>query len=173
MYSSRTGKLYNVLQIDGNDKITPELIEIMKNYDGIIFTSPTFNQSLVGIPGNIKYIDISASNCYKQPITNFPSSLIGIAFHASFAANNSHSDFSYLPYGIKIIYFTLNSFGLSPFKLDLPPSVEYFALGDKIHIVDMTHREVKKILPNDIHTVKSHIIFDIPFNYRYKYPIGF
>ena len=172
MYSSRIGKFYNILQIDENNKITLELVEIMKNYDGIIFTSTIFNQSLVGIPGNIKYIDISASNFYNQHITNLPASLIGIAFHASFARNKS-SDFSQLPYGIKIIYFTLNSFGLSPFNLDLPPSVEYFALDDKIYIVDMAHREVKKILPNDIHTVKSHIIFDIPFNYRYKYPFGF
>jgi hypothetical protein len=173
MYSSRIGKLYNVLQIEGNNKITPELIEIMKNYDGIIFTSLIFDQSLVGIPSNIKYIDISASKSYNQPITNLPASLIGIAFHSNFVANNSHSNFSYLPYGIKIIYFTSYCFGLSPFKLDLPPSVEYFALENKIYIIDMTNREVKKILPNDIHIAKSHIIFDIPFNYKYKYPLGF
>jgi len=173
MYSSRIGKLYNVLQIDENNKITPELIEIMKNYDGVIFTSPTFNQSLAGIPGNIKYIDISASKSYRQPLTNLPASLIGIAFPANFTANNSHGDFSHLPYGIKIVYFPSDRFSLSLFNINLPPSVEYFAFEDNLYMVDMVYREVKKILPNDIHTVKSHIIFDIPFNYRYKYPIGF
>ena len=173
MYSSRTGKLYNVLQIDGNDKITPELIEIMKNYDGIIFTSPNFNQSIAGIPNNIKYIDISASNCYKQPITNLPSSLIGIAFPESFTTNKSNGDISHLPYGIKIVYFPSDRFSLSHFNINLPPSVEYFAFEDNLYMVDMVYREVKKILPNDIHTVKSRIIFDIPFNYRYKYPFGF
>ena len=40
-------------------------------------------------------------------------------------------------------------------------------------IIDMTYREVNKILPNNIHNVKSHVIFDIPFDYRYKYPIGY
>lgn len=175
MYSSRTSKLYNILTIDGDEKITPELLKLMQNYDGLIFTSPTFNQPLTNIPGNIKYIDINAAQSYKQPFTNLSSALIGFAFSANFPANNSLSDVSYLPHGLKIVYFQykLLNWDMSVLMSILPSSIEYIVFHDKIYIVDMTHREVKKILPNNIHSLKSHIIFDIPFNYSYKYPIGY
>jgi len=175
MYSSRTGKLYNVLTIDGDDRITPKLLELMKNYEGLIFTSPTFNQPLASIPGNIKYIDISAAQSYKQPFTNLSAELIGFAFSANHPANNSLSDISYLPHGIKIVYFPSKflNWDISVLMSDLPSSIEYIVFNDKIYIVDITYREVKKILPNNIHNVKSHVIFDIPFDYRYKYPIGY
>jgi len=175
MYSSRTGKFYNILQIDGDDAITPELIELMKNYDGVKFTCPTFHQSVDCIPGNVKFIDMSAIQSYKHTFTNLPASLIGIAFPANFPANNSLNDFSFIPYGLKIVYFASNfvNWGMSILMSELPPSVEYIVFKDKIHIVGMTYLEVKKILTNDIHSVKSHIIFDIPFDYKYKYPIGY
>jgi len=175
MYSGRTGKLYNVLQIDIDDEITPELIELMKHYEGVIFTNPNFNESLDCIPHNVKYIDISAARSYKKPFTNLHSSLIGIAFSANLPANNTLNDFAYLQYGIKIVYFAPNNIG---WKIEeimdvLPPSVEYISLSYETYIVDIANNEVKKILTNDIHTRRSHIIFDVPFHSRYNYPMGF
>ena len=164
MFSSRTGKLHNILKIDGDD-ITPELIELMRmqKYDGVIFTSPTFYQSLDLIPANIKYIDISAAQSYLTPLTNLPTSLIGIAFSANLPANDSLRDFAYLPYGIKIVYFPTKfvNWDISILISEFPPTVEYIVFYNKIYIIDITNRKVKKIIRNNFHSVKSEVIFDI------------
>ena len=175
MYSSRTRKFYNVLQIDGNDALTPEQIELMKNYDGIVFTSPTFNQSIDCIPCNIKYIDMSAIKSFQKPFKNLPASLIGIAFPNNIHANNSAQDLLFIPHGIKVMYFTSKYVpaDFHTFLPELPSSLEYVIINDKLYNVDMNYHEVKKILKNDVHTIKSHIIFDIPFDYKYNYPIGY
>jgi len=167
MYSSLTGGLRKkIFKID-DDVITPELIELMRSYDGVIFTSPTFNQSLDIIPNNIKYIDISVVRSYLQPFTNLPTSLIGIAFSGNLPANNSLSNFAYLTHGIKIVYFPTKFviWDISILISVFPPSVEYIVFYDKIYVVDITNREVKEIMRNDFHTVKSEVIFvDIRFD---------
>jgi len=165
MFSRRTGKLHNILKIDG-DEITPELIELLRKYEGVIFTSPTFYQSLDCIPANIKYIDISSAQSYLKPLANLSTSLIGIAFSANLPANDSLRDFAYLPYGIKIVYFPTKfvNWDISILISAFPPTVEYIVFYDKIYIVDITNREVKKIIRNDFHKVKSEVIFDIPFD---------
>jgi hypothetical protein len=162
MFSSRTGKLHNILKID-EDEITPEQIELMRKYEGVIFTSPTFYQSLDCIPANIKYIDISSAQSYLKPLTNLSAALLGIAFSANLPSNDSLRDFAYLPYGIKIVYFPTKfvNWDISILISEFPPTVEYIVFYDKIYIIDITNREVKKIIRNDFHKVKSEVIFDI------------
>lgn len=59
VYSQYTKKIYNILEIQGNEKINDNLLDIMKDYNSISFTSKAFKQNLAGLPSHIKYIDIS------------------------------------------------------------------------------------------------------------------
>lgn len=169
MYSSRTEsspKVVFQINNDDNDKITLEQIELMKHHDTIVFTNPKFNQPIDFISDNIKYIDMSAIQLYEKPFIKFPSALIGIAFPVNLPCNNSLSDFSYLPFGIKIVYFPSRyiNWDISVLISKFPPSVEYIVFYDNIYIIDITNRNVKKIIQNDFDSVKSEVIFDISFD---------
>jgi hypothetical protein len=145
----------------------------MKGYKGVKFISEWFNQSLDNLPPNIKYLDLSNATRFKKELNNLPAGLIGIALFSDYPENNIAG----LPHGLKLIFINTNfkKWNLNYLMAILPSSVEYIVIDDKIHVVDMAHKEVKKILINNVHTRdhESHIIFDVPFSYKYKYPMGF
>lgn len=155
-----------LLYLDGPGHITPELVELMKEYDGLVIAYQCFNECLDCIPPNIKYIDLSICCYFDKDLANLPAGLIGLALSESYPASKLHN----LPHGLKVLYQPeILTFGryLRPANVDmlmevLPPSVEYISYRNKIHVVDMASngKRIKEIIPNDKHMIPSHVIFD-------------
>lgn len=168
--------MYNILQIQGNEKINDNLLDIMKDYNSISFTSKAFKQNLAGLPAHIKYIDISNTSYNGNP-ENLPHSLIGLGLPAKFITEYKPMQNLYnLPHGIKILYFKdidCTAIDFEMFWPYLPPTLEYIA-SENIIIINVNQRGVKKILKN-FHSSDNYelIINDIPFSYKYNYPIGY
>ena len=172
---SRMAKIYHIcckdnikiLVIPGYE-IDPIYIELMKQYDGILFSDYRFNGSINCIPSNIKYIDLSGARYFDKELLNLPPGLIGLALHESYPADK----LIHLSYGLKIFYSSFHIYNTTnmymrppPANADtlinlLPQSVEFVAMRNKIHIPHMLtdNRYTKHIIPND---KSSQIIFDI------------
>jgi len=154
-----------ILVIPGYE-IDPIYIELMKQYDGILFSDYRFNGSINCIPSNIKYIDLSAAQYFDKDLPNLPPGLIGLALHEKYPADK----LIHLSYGLKIFYSSFDIYNMTdvnppPANANtlinlLPQSVEFVAMKNKIYIPHMItdNRYTKHIVPNDN---SSLIIFDI------------
>jgi hypothetical protein len=178
MSTTNSEKFYNIFTIYDNKPIIPELVEKMKQYNAIKIACLWFNQYIDCIPSNIKYIDLSAASYFDKTLNNLPAGLIGLALNETYPADKLTN----LPHGLKIIYTTFdvyysNNIHYRPANVEMmmevvPPTVEYIAYPKKIHMVNMIHKYVKKVIPNDKHLPKnrSNVIYDYPFQ-DYGYDI--
>lgn len=143
---------YKVLEIWGNQPLTPKLLELLKDYEAIVIKQFDFNQSLDRLPSNIKFIDLSTVHYFDCELNNLPSSLVGIFLNFNTyydfnnISNNIHFNnelFKYcenMPYGLKYLLLHPHSHWnttefINQLIILLPNTIQYICVGNtRYHI---------------------------------------
>lgn len=155
--------IYKVLDIYGNDPLSLDILENMKQYEGVCFTN--FNQSISRLPSNIKFISLSHNyNIDEHNLHNLPYSLLGISFYAN-KEPTILQYCEYLPYGLKKVFITGNCNLTHDFYIRLmnilPNSIENIYINSTMYSIknkEIININNSKIISENVkNTIRNYL----------------